>query len=195
MLALAASLFFASPEPLDMPKAEAFLVQEDGRSRLEDRYDRLDLWTSRAVLGCWSDDDGRVFTLARLDVAPPSIGEHEPVTRVEYTALCVPLGRRDLRRRRDAVVRLAPFEPDPKARPPRQPPRGMKRVEYWQGTNRTAIVCTFLPEKSSVWYLAVWELAENDDFAERMGVFEWKFLEGEWKTAGLWLGGGPVPAA
>ena len=52
MLVLAASLFFTSPEPLDMPKADAFLVQEDGRSRLEDRYDRLDLWTSRAVLGC-----------------------------------------------------------------------------------------------------------------------------------------------
>ena len=91
MLVLAASLFFTSPEPLDMPKADAFLVQEDGRNRLEDRYDRLDLWTSRAVLGCWSDDDGRVFTLAKLDVAPPSIGVHESETRVDYTASCVPL--------------------------------------------------------------------------------------------------------
>ena len=194
MLALAASLFFTSPEPLDMPRAEAFLVMEDGRYRLEDRYDRLDLWTSRTVLGCWSDDDGRIFTLARLGIVPPSIEVHEPVTRVEYTASCVPLNRRDSPlRRRDAVARLVPFEPAPEALPPRQQPRGMKRVEYWQGTNRTAIVCSFLPDKSSVWYLAVWELAEGDDFAERMGVFEWKFLEGEWKTAGLWLGGDKIP--
>ena len=193
MIVLAASLFFTSPEPLDMPKADAFLVQEDGRSRLEDRYDRLDLWTSRAVLGCWSDDDGRVFTLAKLDVAPPAIGAHETETRIDYTASCVPLGRRDLLRRRDAVALLAPFEPDLEARPPRQQSRGMKSVEYWQGTNRTAIVCTFLPEKSSVWYLAVWELAESDDFAERMEKFEWKFLEDEWKTAGLWIGGDPIP--
>ena len=79
MLLLAASLFFVDPEPLDMPRAEAYLVtEEDGRYRLEDRYDRTDLWTSRAVLGCWSDSDGRVFTLAKLDVAPPAIGRMPP---------------------------------------------------------------------------------------------------------------------
>ena len=198
MLLLAASLFFVNPEPLDMPRAEAYLVtDEDGRSRLEDRYDRTDLWTSRAVLGCWSDDDGRVFTLAKLDVAPPAIGAHVTETRVAYTESCVPmkLNRRDPSRRRSAVALLSPFEPAPEACPPRQQPRGMKSVEYWQGTNRSAIVCTFLPEKSSVWYLAVWELAESDDFAERMELFEWKFLEGEWNTAGLWLGGEPLPAS
>ena len=143
MLLLAASLFFVNPEPLDMPRAEAYLVtDEDGRSRLEDRYDRTDLWTSRAVLGCWSDDDGRVFTLAKLDVAPPAIGAHVTETRVAYTESCVPmkLNRRDPSRRRSAVALLSPFEPAPEACPPRQQPRGMKRVEYWQGTNRSAIV-------------------------------------------------------
>ncbi|MBR2839678.1 MAG: hypothetical protein IKE55_12900, partial [Kiritimatiellae bacterium] len=122
MLLLAASLFFASPEPLDMPRAEAFLVREDGRWRLEDRYDRLDLWTSRAVLGCWSDDDGRTFTLARLDVEVPAVEAHATETRVDYTRACVPLRRKDLRRRRAAVAALAPFEPAAEARPPRQPP-------------------------------------------------------------------------
>ena len=43
MLILAASLFFVNPAPLDMPRAEAFLVTEDGKRRLEDRYDKLDL--------------------------------------------------------------------------------------------------------------------------------------------------------
>ena len=193
MMFALASLFFVSPEPLDMPKAEAFLVREDDRWSLEDRYDRLDLWTSRAVLGCWSDDDGRTFTLSKLDVQLPAIDEHAVETRVDYSKTCVPLSRKDLRHRRAAVVALAPFEPALEARSPRQMPRGMKQVEYWQGTNRSAIVCAFLPEKSQVWYLAVWELAEKDDFAERMDVFEWKFLEGEWKTAGLWIGGDPIP--
>lgn len=45
MLLLFASLFFTEPTPLDMPKAEAYLVRENGEMRLEDRYDRLDLWT------------------------------------------------------------------------------------------------------------------------------------------------------
>ena len=55
MLILAASLFFAHPTPLDMPRAEAYLVREGGVRRLEDRFNTLDLWTSRAVLGRWED--------------------------------------------------------------------------------------------------------------------------------------------
>ena len=76
---------------------------------------------------------------------------------------------------------------------PRQMPRGMKSVEYWQGTNVSAVVCAFLPEASAIWYLATWELAKEDDFAERIGVFEWKFLEGEWKTRPPWRGGEEIP--
>ena len=54
---LAASLFFCHPAPLDMPRASAYLVSDtSGAIRLEDRYDELDLWTSRAVLGRWTDD-------------------------------------------------------------------------------------------------------------------------------------------
>ena len=49
--AIAASLFFTNPAPLDMPRAEAYFVRENGRRRLEDRFDRLDMWTSRTVTG------------------------------------------------------------------------------------------------------------------------------------------------
>ncbi len=49
---LAAIMWFAHPAPLDMPRAEAYLVTEgNGTMRLEDRYDELDLWTANAVLG------------------------------------------------------------------------------------------------------------------------------------------------
>ena len=63
---IAVSLFFTNPAPLDMPRAEAYFVREGGLRRLEDRFDRLDMWTSRAVTGRWVDDDGRIFTLATL---------------------------------------------------------------------------------------------------------------------------------
>ena len=191
MLAILASLFFVTADPLDMPRAEAFLMRDGETMWLEDRYNRLDLWVSRAVLGCWRDDFGRVFTLATLKFAPPYVDGVQ--TRVEYTASCARLRKKDEKGRRDAVSNLAPFDIDVVARSPRQLPRGMKDVEYWQGTNRTAIICSFLPEKSDVWYFASWELAEEDDFAERMGVFEDKFLAGEWRKGGLWLGDRELP--
>lgn len=176
-----------------MPRAEAFFVRDGGTMRLEDRYDRLDLWVSRAVLGCWRDDFGRVFTLATLAVAPPYADVDGVQTRVEYTESCARLRKKDEKGRRCAVSNLAPFDIDADPRSPRQLPRGMKDVEYWQGTNRTAIICSFLPEKSDIWYFASWELADSDDFADRMGVFEDKFLAGEWRKGGIWLGGEKPP--
>ena len=89
MLILAASMFFTTPAPLEMPRADAYFVTENGTRRLEDRFVRLDLWTSRTVTGRWVDDDGRIFTLARLSVMPPSIGGDATVTRVGYDAEAV----------------------------------------------------------------------------------------------------------
>ena len=55
LAASAAAVLMADPMPLDMPRAEAYLVREGGRRYLEDRFDRLDLWSSRAVDGRWLD--------------------------------------------------------------------------------------------------------------------------------------------
>ena len=63
MLALI-SLLFTDPAPLDMPRAEAYLVREDGVSRLEDRFDRMDLWVSQALIGRWIDEKDRMFLLS-----------------------------------------------------------------------------------------------------------------------------------
>ena len=175
-LILAASLFFTNPSPLDMPRAEAYLVSEDGRQWLEDRYDVFDLWVSRAVLGRWEDDDGRRFTVSRLDVKPPFEGSERVHTRVDYTRDCETFGRKDDIGR--AVQLLAPDGLAEKPRPPHQVSRGLKEVLYWQHpTNFTAIVCTFQPEKGRCRYLAVWELAEGDDYSERMEAFERQFLD------------------
>ena len=188
MFLLAASLFFTSPAPLDMPRAEAYHVKSGGRMCLEDRFCRLAVGTSRAVTGRWADEDGRVFTLAQLSVAPPSADADGVVTRVGYDAESVRFDRRKAVAKsgpqatafRNAIRLLSPVEPTARGVPPRQMCRGYSDIDYWHGTNETAVVCTFLPEKSDTWRLAVWELSDGDDFAECLKAFEREFLEGEY---------------
>mgnify|MGYP003313555418 CR=1 FL=1 len=176
MLILAASLFFTTPAPLNMPRAEAYLVQEDGRYRLEDRYQTMDLWLNRAVMGRWEDDEGRTFILSRLDVQPPPLAVEAAVTRVDYAKSLVSVGRKD--DLRPSLELLSPVGLAQEPRPPRQLPRGFRDVEYWHHpTNYSAIVCAFLPEKCRHWYLATWQLADGDDYSERMLAFEQKFLD------------------
>ena len=176
MLLLAVSLFFTHPSPLDMPKAEAYCVSDDERQWLEDRYDEVDLWTSRAVLGRWEDGDGRCFTVSRLDVVPPKF-TGEPVTREKYTANEAHIDpKKDLEIRDAAVNMLSPVEPSAEPKPPRQRFRGFKEILYYEGTNETAVVCAFLREKGSAWYLATWELANGDDHDWAREIFEEEIL-------------------
>ena len=186
MLLLTLSLFFTEPAPLDMPRAESYRVSEDGAIRLEDRYDRLDLWVSQTVIGRWIDDEGRMFTLAGLETEPPAADEHAAQTRTDYAKQRVPMKRiradgKFPRAFRRAIGILAdcPLAED-RPRPSRQLPHGYKDVDYWQHpTNYASIVCAFRPEKSERWYLAVWNLAEDDDYVERMRDFDEQFLRKE----------------
>lgn len=178
MILLAASLWFVHPAPLDMPRAEAYFIKsETGELWLEDRYDTLDLWMSRAVLGRWEDDDGRRFAVAKLDAVPPVFEETR--TRRDYVKDRVALDRKDKsigELRTLAVSRLSPFELPKEPSSPHQPIRGLDEVLYYHGTNRTAIVCAFLPEKSRAWYLAAWNLLPEDDFDYSRERFEEDFL-------------------
>lgn len=176
---LAVSLFFTHPAPLDMPKAEAYYVRDDGRQWLEDRYDEVDLWTSRAVLGRWEDDEGRIFTVSRLDVVPPKFRD-EPVTREKYTANEARIDpKEDLDVRDEAINMLSPVEPAEEPVATRQNIRGFKDVLYYEGTNDTALVCAFLREKGKAWYLATWELVPGDDHEWAKELFEEQIL-GKW---------------
>ena len=95
--ASAAAVLMADPMPLDMPRAEAYLVREGGRRYLEDRFDRLDLWSSRAVDGRWLDDEGRVFVCSALRECPPQeISEDTVVTRAGYVRSVGPVKRDDI---------------------------------------------------------------------------------------------------
>ena len=178
-LAAAFSLFLAHPAPLDMPRAEAYLVNDGESIRLEDRYSVDDLWTSRAVLGRWEDDDGRFFTLSRLDVVPPKFAE-APVTRTGYTKDEALLDvKDDLGLRDQAVARLSPVSVAAEPESPRQAVRGFKEVLYFEGTNKNAVVCAFLREHGCAWRLAVWELLDGDDHDWARELFEREIL-GNW---------------
>ena len=179
MVCLAVSLFFTTPAPLDMPKAEGWTVREGDRVRIEDRFDVDDLWYSRTVTGCWLENDGeRAFLLADLEYLPPAVDGRK--TRVDYEGTLV----RPDRRLPDHLLRqlngVSPVSVTESFTRPHQLPHGMKEVRYYEGTNLLDIVCAYRPEKSDHWYAAIWELAEGDDREEMRKVFEDEF----WKELG-----------
>lgn len=189
ILLAAVSLFTTTPVPMEMPRAEAYLVRERGEggrdyvNRLEDRYAMDELWLNRVIVGRWIDADFRVFTLASLDCTPPALAAADTLTRMEYEVEISPIDRRDEKALRRAIAGLSPFELPEKAERARQIPRFCEDVRYWHGTNTAAIVCAFRPErsrndeKSPNWLLAIWELAPEDDQAEKIKLFEEFFLE------------------
>ena len=182
MLLAILSIFFTDPAPLDMPRAEAYLVREGGVSWLEDRFDRTDLWMSQALIGRWIDDESRIFALSALDACPPSASRSDTLTRTEHESRKSPMKRVRANADfpaafRNAIAILAPCAVMGKPRSPRQLPRGYKEVYYWQNpTNYSDIVCTFLPEKTNTWFLASWTLAPEDDYPTQMQAFEDQFL-------------------
>ena len=185
MILFALSLFFTEPAPLDMPRAEAYLVHENGVSFLEDRFNSLDLWTTQTVIGRWVDEQDRLFMLSALAVQPPSADWLSTVTRGEYDERRVKMPRvranADFPRGfREAVSLLSPCPVVERPRAPRQLPRGYKYVYYWQNpTNYCDIVCTFRPDGTNAWYLASWTLAPDDDYPTQMAAFEDQFLRKE----------------
>lgn len=184
LLASVASLLAAEPIPLDMPRAQPYLVREGERRYLEDRYNVLDLWVSRTVDGRWMDDDGRVFTYSTLAIQPPSvISESSQLTRSSYTRSSGAMKADDLPSRRRAISLISPVEIADESEKMRITPNDFKKVEFWHGTNRTAIVCAFLSKKDLLWRLATWHLAEGDDFDEMLEIFSDELFE---KKKPLW---------
>ena len=188
MLLALISLFFTDPAPLDMPRAEAYLVREGGVSRLEDRFDSTDLWVSQALIGRWVDDEDRLFLLSALGTCPPAVARSSVLTRGDYESRRVPMKRVRANADfpaafRDAISILAPCPVMEKPRAPRQMPRGYKEVYYWQNpTNYANIVCTFLPERTNTWFLASWALADEDDYPTQMEAFEDQFLRRDFSS-------------
>lgn len=177
-----ASLFLTESLPLDMPRAEAYVVSQGDSIRLEDRYNKLDLWYSQSVIGRWCDGECRCFTLSSLAFEPPADDPNETLTREDFVGRRVPMKRvranHDLPAAfRQAIELLSPCPVAEFPRPSKQLPHGYRDVTYWQmPTNLSVLVCAFRKEKSETWYLASWELAEEDVYTEKIRQFEDKFL-------------------
>lgn len=199
MLILATTLFFANPAPLDMPRAEAFMVASSKEEmHLEDRFRADDLWLSQQTLGQWRDDEGRYFTVSRLDIVPPK-ATTQTLTRKEYSkgrAFIDP--KKDLDPVTDSIDLLSPIEITDEPSSPGQKIRGLEEILFYEGTNTTAIVCAFRrengkPRKIDIpkdtpreekkkmlqnpWYLVTWELAEGDDIEWAREIFTKEILE------------------
>lgn len=176
---LLASIFFMRAMPLDMPRAEAYLVTEPtGKMRLEDRYDALDLWASHTVVGRWVDGDGRVFTLSRFSESVPKTGA-AVMTREKYSSLAVSPDRKNAAERNEAIKMLSPFELPLEPSQPHIPVPGMRDVLYFHGTNTSSVVAAFSPEENPYWYLAVWDLVPGDELPVAIEKLENDFL-GSW---------------
>ena len=159
-----------------MPRAEGWIVRDDGKVRLEDRYHTDELWYSQSVTGSWFDDETRRgFTLAELFALPPAVAGTE--TRKDYEVSKVLPDKRDDEHLRRGIAALLQSEVPVDFVRPRQKPKDMKDVRYYEGTNLPAIVCAFLPAKSDHWSVAVWDLSEDDDREEMRKTFEGNFWE------------------
>lgn len=173
LLATVSSILAADPLPLDMPRAEPYLVREGSRRYMEDRFNRLDLWVSRTVDGRWMDDDGRVFTYSTLREFPPSrMSADTTLTRSAYVRSAGPVAEDDVASRRRAAEMIAPADLAAECTEARMKTRAFSEIEYWQGTNETFIACTFRPRHDDTWRIATWALVEGDEFDAMHEKFE-----------------------
>ncbi|MGN0845920.1 MAG: hypothetical protein ACI4RA_00880 [Kiritimatiellia bacterium] len=175
----------AAGAPLDLPRAEAYLVTRDGASFLEDRYDSFDLWTVRTLRGRWRDAAGNQLFLARLDSRP--LGDAPGTTRTRRSFRSALESRRfnpkDAAQRDEAAELVSPVELGSAARPRRAQRRNFAELVAYSTPNERAVVFAFRPvdpeRKGSAgdWYLAALLAAPGEDMAEVRARFDEDFLD------------------
>ena len=81
--------------PMDLPRAEAYLVAQKGESRLEDRFNVFDLWEALSIRGRWRDAAGNTLTIARLVAELPEVQPEFTQTRMAFSKSLQPLRVKD----------------------------------------------------------------------------------------------------
>ena len=181
----------AKAEPVELPRATAFLVSERDGSRLEDRFDVFDLWRSESVRARWCDQSGNRFSICRISrkLAEGTAGETR--TRREWHSLKdgTLLGAKDLDALDEAVYVLSPVDIVERVRPRRSQRQNMAELWRYSTTNENAFVYAFRPRvernERSEWYLAA--LVSNDPEASMkfdawLDDVEWMKPDGLEKT-------------
>lgn len=174
----------AQGEPLDMPRATAYLMTEDGRSYLEDRFNSFDLWMMRTLRARWRDSSGNRLFIARLDFAIPDDAPDTARTRQSFqrqlTGLA--LNPKDGGRRDEAAASVSPVELGRAVRPRRANRRNLKELVAYSSTNEHAVVYAFRPADPmrrgpTPWFLAALVASPNENMAEVRARFDEDFLD------------------
>lgn len=173
----------AKAEPVEMPRASAYLMSGRDGCRVEDRYDIFDLWRADAVRGRWRDADGNAFSLCRIPRKLPGGYGSELMTRKEFCARYdSAIGPNELSALDEAVYILAPEETLSRFKPRRSQRQNLAALWQYETTNANAIVYAFRPKAprgvSSDWYM-VSLVSEDPEASEKMDA---------WIDGVAWLG-------
>ena len=171
-------------EPLDLPRAEAYLVTRDGSSFLEDHFDTFDLWTMGTLRGRWRDAAGNRLYLARLDSRPPDDVPGTTCTRRTFRAAQSrrPFNPKNIAHRDEAAAAVSPVELGRIVRPRRAQRRALANLVAYSVTNDHMLAFAFRPVDAAQkslgdWFLAVLSAAPGEDMAEVRARFDEDFLD------------------
>ena len=171
-------------EPLDMPRASAYLVTKNGDASLEDRFEAFDLWTMKTLRGRWRDSFGNRLFIARLDTVPSDAVLGAERTRRSFRAMLdgLALNPKNVTHRDEAAAAVSPVELGSVARPRRSQRRNLKDLVAYTTTDDHAIVCAFRPVDASrkgpsPWFLAALVASEGENMAEVRACFDEDFLD------------------
>ena len=188
----------AVADPLEMPKADAYLVTDGGKNRLEDRFDTFDMWTALTVRGRWRDASGNGLQIARLVAELPEDQPGTTRTRGEFRKRLKELGVKDAPKRDEAVYALAPAEVGGPERPRRTGQRNFIDLFRYPSTNENVLVYAFRPRTPEAretpgWYVVSLTGAPDEDVKELREAFEEAFL-GEVELPAMRSRTAPKPA-
>jgi AraC-like DNA-binding protein len=157
---------------------------EDGKRRLEDRFNTADLWISMTLRGRWVDVDDNTLWISRLTHRPPQSGEGDTKTRTSfYESLPqLALDKESPDDLFETVSQIVPVEITRAIRPRRASRKNLEGLWIYETTNKNAIICAFRPkspEKKEItdWYVACLEIGEGTDYHEAFEQFDSEFLD------------------
>jgi len=160
-------------------------VNEDGKMRLEDRFDVVGLWMAESVRATWRDGAGNILSVARFDSCVPDDEPDMTRTRADFHSRQAkrPLGAKDEDGRMEAVYLSALAETSAPVKPRRSQRRNFVSLLEYPTTNELVRVFAFRPrcadrKANPPWFLVSVAFAQDtedaDDAFER---FDEDFLD------------------
>ncbi|MCQ2394677.1 MAG: hypothetical protein MJ249_10355 [Kiritimatiellae bacterium] len=180
------NLVGASAAPIDLPRAEAYLVTSSTKGRrLEDRFDTFGLWTAATVRGRWRDDRGNTLLLARLATQPPDDPPGSVRTRLAFREMqqLRGLDPKNRAQRDEAVESVSPVEVEKPVPPRRAQRKNLTELLCYPSVEKdNVLVYAFRPrsperQEKPDWYLVVLAVAEGEDLASVRAHVDDEFLD------------------